>query len=91
MTESGNALNGPHFVVTPTGDIHGEDTSENQDLVRRITACVNACDGITTEELENGIVEDMRRVIAEVVPVLQTQNTNQQTARKKIVVHQENR
>ncbi len=90
MNESGHALNGPHFVVTPTGDIHGEDTLENQDLVGRITACVNACEGLTTEELENGIIQDMRRVIAEIVPVLQSQNTNQQPARKKLVVHQDN-
>lgn len=89
MNESGHALNGPHFVVTPSGDIHGESTENNLDLVRRITACVNACEGITTEELESGIVEDMRRVIAEIVPVLQSQNTNQQTVRNKVVVHQD--
>ena len=35
-----------------------------------IHACVNACEGISTEELEQGIVKDMRRVLAEVAPIL---------------------
>lgn len=70
MSESTARLNGPHFVVTADA-IHGEDTPENREIVRRIHACVNACDGISTEELERGIITDMRRVIQQVVPVLQ--------------------
>lgn len=61
----------PYFVLTHEGSLHGEDTPENRDIVRRIHACVAACEGISTEELEKGIVMDMRRVIAGVVPVLE--------------------
>lgn len=59
------------FVVTMEGDIHGEDTPENREIVRRIHACWNACEGISTEELENNVIADMRSVIANIVPVLQ--------------------
>ena len=64
----------PHFLLTTEGELHGEDTEENREIVRRIHACVNACDGISTEELEKGIIADMRRVLAQVVPVLERQN-----------------
>lgn len=60
----------PYFILSHEGALHGEDTPENRDIVRRIHACVHACEGISTDELESGIVQDMRRVIAEVVPVL---------------------
>lgn len=71
MSGAAHVSNGPHFVVTIAGEIHGEDTPENRDLVRRIHACVAACEGITTDELERGVVQDMRRVIGEVAPLLQ--------------------
>ena len=61
----------PRFILTTDGDLHGEDTAENREVVRRIHACVSACEGLSTDELEKGIVQDMRRVIASVVPVLQ--------------------
>ena len=61
----------PHFILTHEGDLLGQDTLETREIVRRIHACVSACEGISTDELELGIVADMRRVIAEVVPVLQ--------------------
>lgn len=62
----------PHFIIsTDDGAIHGEETEENRELVRRIQACVNACAEISTEELERGIIQDMQRVLAEVIPVLQ--------------------
>ncbi|MEX0716099.1 MAG: hypothetical protein WD066_05915 [Planctomycetaceae bacterium] len=57
-------------VVTADGDLHAEDTPENRDLARRLLACVNACAGISTEELESGVVADMRRVIENVAPLL---------------------
>jgi hypothetical protein len=60
----------PRFVLTTQGELYGEDTPENRETVRRIHACIAACEGISTEELERGIVADMRRVIAEVLPVL---------------------
>ncbi len=71
MHKQGHVLKGPHFVLTSAGELHGEDTVENRDIVRRIHACVAACDGISTEELEQGIVQDMRRVIATVAPILE--------------------
>jgi hypothetical protein len=64
----------PLFVLTMDGELHGEDTKENREIVRRIHACVSACEGISTEELEKGIIVDMRRVLAQVVPVLERQN-----------------
>ena len=69
----------PHFVIsTEDGAIHGEETPDNQEIVRRIHACVTACEGISTEELERGILQDMQRVLAEVVPVLQDRVPSQQ-------------
>lgn len=72
MTGTGYELKGPHFVLSVEGEIHGEDTPANRELVRRIHACVGACEGISTDELEQGVVQDMRRVIGQVVPLLQT-------------------
>jgi hypothetical protein len=63
-----------HFLLTTEGELHGEDTLENREIVRRIHACVNACEGISTEELEKDIIADMRRVLAQVVPVLELHN-----------------
>lgn len=63
----------PHFVLTLDGSLHGEDTPENREIVRRIHACVDACEGISTQELESGIITDMRKVIARVLPILQEQ------------------
>ena len=71
MSSNAEPMRGPHFLLTSEGEIHGEDTPDNREIVRRIHACVNACEGISTEELETGIVQDMRRVIAQVIPVLQ--------------------
>lgn len=34
-------------------------TSERLDELRRITACVDACDGIPTEALESGVVREL--------------------------------
>ncbi|MBW3542761.1 MAG: hypothetical protein KY476_21070 [Planctomycetes bacterium] len=74
MLES-SAIRVPQFVVTAEGEFFGEDTGHNREVVRRIHACVNACASLTTEELERGIVEDMRRVIADVVPLLQSRRS----------------
>ncbi len=74
MNASAHALKGPHFVVSTEGEILGEDTAENREIVRRIHACVNACEGISTEELEAGIIRDMCRTLADVVPLLQERN-----------------
>ncbi|MCA9040862.1 MAG: hypothetical protein KDA65_10980 [Planctomycetaceae bacterium] len=73
----------PQFVVTMDGDIHGEDTPENREIVRRIHACWNACDGIPTAELENGIIQDMRNVISTMIPVLNQVNQPASTSHIK--------
>lgn len=70
MNDRAEPLSGPHFQVSVVGDVYGEDTEENREIVRRIHACVNACEGISTEELEKGILQDMQRVIAQAVPLL---------------------
>ncbi|WP_166829516.1 hypothetical protein [Thalassoroseus pseudoceratinae] len=70
----------PEFILSHEGELHGVDTPEHRELVRRITACVHACDGISTAELEAGIIADMRKVIAEVLPVLQAQQAAQKKA-----------
>jgi len=66
----------PQLVITHEGDILGEDNPENREIVRRIHACLNACEGISTEELEQGIIADMCRVMGQVVPLLQQQDAN---------------
>ena len=74
MSDSTQFIHAPHFVISHDGSLHGEDTSENREFVRRIHACVNACEGISTEELEKGIVQDMRRVLGQVAPLLAERN-----------------
>jgi hypothetical protein len=80
MTANAESMRGPHFLLSHEGDLHGEDSPENREIVRRIHACVNACEGISTEELESGIVQDMRRVIAQVIPVLRGQSRPQRVS-----------
>ena len=65
------AIEPPRFILATDGELYGRDTPEDRELVRRIQACVAACEGISTEELERGIIADMRRVLAQVVPLLQ--------------------
>ena len=82
----------PHFVIsTEDGAIHGEETPDNQEIVRRIHACVTACEGISTEDLERGIIQDIQRVLAEVVPVLQDRVPSQQQSQPARSIAVENR
>lgn len=60
----------PAFVVTSEGELLGEDSPENRELVRRIEACVNACEGLSTADLEGGIVHQMLKVVTELTPLL---------------------
>lgn len=62
------------LIITAAGDLLGPDTPENQDLARRIRACINACNGLTTEDLENGLIQDLCRTVMQVGPLLQAQN-----------------
>ena len=80
MRDDVHSLGGPHFVLTPGVSLHEEDTPENRGIVRQIYAYVDACDGITIEELEKGIIQDMRRALAQVVPMLEERNRGQQPA-----------
>ena len=39
--------------------------------IRRIEACVLACEGITTDDLESGIIRRMQEALVSVVPLLE--------------------
>jgi len=65
-------LSADQVIVTPAGDIHGSDTPISRELSRRIKACINACEGLSTEELEAGLIQDMARVLNQVVPLLES-------------------
>ena len=84
MTGERQTIQPPHFVISSEGELLGEDTPENQELVRRVVACVNACYGITTEELESGIIKDMRRVIAQTAPLLEERSQMTELLRREI-------
>jgi len=84
MTGESQSVNPPHFVISSEGEILGEDTPENQEMARRVVACVNACDGITTEELESGIIGDMRQVIAQAAPLLQERSQMTELLQREI-------
>ena len=60
----------PAFVVTAEGELHGEDSPENRELARRIRACVNACEGLSTDDLEAGVVTQMLKIVQTVGPLL---------------------
>lgn len=61
------------LIITADGDVFGPDSPENRELARRIKACINACQGLTTEDLENGLIEDLCRTIRQVAPLLEAQ------------------
>ena len=58
------------FVVTSDGELLGEDTPENREQARRLRACVNACEGLSTDDLEAGIVTQMLEIVRSVGPLL---------------------
>jgi hypothetical protein len=83
MNDATNPLDSPHFTLPPTGPAPqmqqpmGEMpasadavTPDDAAMLRRIQACVNACDGISTQELEEGVVQDMQRVLRDVAPIM---------------------
>jgi len=70
MSNPGDTVRCPHFTITVDGQLLGEDTEENRAITRRIRACVNACEELSTAELENGIIQDMRQVISSMAPLL---------------------
>jgi len=52
------SLDGCSKISSPCGAEAVIGVSERHD-VRRIVACVNACDGIPTEALESGVVREL--------------------------------
>ena len=62
---------------------HGDGTrleivSENAEHARRVRACLHACQGIETKELERGIIAEMRRALDTVLPLLQMARDQEQ-------------
>ncbi len=66
------ALNGStatdHPVPQPAAPI---DDGLNDESLRRVQACLIACEGISTEDLEGGIIQEMRQTLRDVIPLLQ--------------------
>jgi hypothetical protein len=73
MTHKGPEKESYRFVVTPDGDLFGRDDDAGRQIARRIHACFVACEGISTEDLEQGIIADMCRAIEAIHPLLQGQ------------------
>lgn len=63
------------LVITAEGDVFGPDTPENVELARRIRACINACAGLSTDDLEAGLIQDLCRTVMQVAPLLQAQSS----------------
>lgn len=63
----------PHFLAPVRGlEAIGEGEGFTVPLfspamLRRVQACVAACEGLTTEQLEAGIVQDMQRTLVQVL------------------------
>ena len=70
MSHTTKPVEAPHFRVSSS---KAEPPTEQQDAenLRRIRACVNACETISTEDLERGVVQDMQRVLQQVAPIVE--------------------
>ena len=69
MTPPAMFAKSSQITLTSLGEVFGEDTPQNRELARRVRACVNACAGFTTEDLEAGILDQMRGIIAQLAPL----------------------
>ncbi len=69
MLEPPRSEHSAQITVTGAGDIYATDTPENRELARRVQACVNACAGFTTGDLERGVLTEMRQVIEQLAPI----------------------
>ncbi|TWU12363.1 hypothetical protein CA54_11870 [Symmachiella macrocystis] len=82
MNESTQPLVSPHFALGDTPQppqVDAQPTqAEDAEMLRRIQACVDACEGISTQELEEGVVQDMQRVLREVAPIIAEWSREQQ-------------
>lgn len=52
------------------------DEGLNDESLRRVEACLVACEGISTEDLERGIIQEMRQTLKDVIPLLQNLRRN---------------
>jgi|GEM_PF-3278493 len=74
---SETTIHPPHIPSRPADEL----TPSAQELIsadyfdeaalRRIRACVTACEGISTAELEGGVIQEMQRALVRVVPLLE--------------------
>lgn len=71
MSTPASGTHTPMFLLSVESQLVGVDTPGNQELLRRIHACVAACEGISTEELEQGVVRQMQELLRQVLPLLQ--------------------
>jgi len=82
MNESTQPLVSPHFTLGSTANPSQVDEqpvqAQDAEMLRRIQACVDACEGISTQELEEGVVQDMQRVLREVAPIIAEWSREQQ-------------
>jgi len=68
----------PPAEISATADSQNSqaDWGLNDESLRRVQACLIACEGITTEDLESGIIQEMRQTLKDVVPLLQSLRRN---------------
>lgn len=52
------------------------DDGLNDESLRRVQACLIACEGISTDDLEAGIIQEMRQTLRDVIPLLQNLRRN---------------
>lgn len=62
---------------------HGDGTrldivSDDAEHARRVRACLHACQGISTIELERGIIAEMRGALDVVLPLLERLRAREQ-------------
>ena len=69
MTPPAMFAKSSQITLTALGEIFAEDTPQNRELARRVRACVNACAGFTTEDLDAGILDQMRAIIEQLAPL----------------------
>ncbi len=81
MNQPTKPMDAPHFSVNSQSQPELTElptAAEDAQMLRRIQACVDACEGISTQELEEGVVQDMQRVLREVAPIIAEWSREQQ-------------
>lgn len=73
-----------HIATLSIRDLADEETqeffeSQMKAYAERIVACVNACEGISTEALNDGVVKDMYEALKSIMdaPAISSRHTNQ--------------